>query len=254
MSSARKKLSPLSVIGELLLLGGVGVFGFLLWQPWYTTTVVSNRQASISAEISQQWQRKEVHNNLTTEGIPVAQPEGGAGVFGVMYVPAFGREWANQLASSANMNHILDNHNYGIAHYTTTALPGAPGNVVLAAHRTGGITTPFHDTDYLRAGDPIFIETAEGWYTYRFRDYEYVLPTEISVLNPFPHLENVEIKDSILTFTTCNPKYYGVDERLIAYSVLEGFTPRSAGPPAELLETHPNLAQQADSHFAAGGN
>lgn len=257
MSSVRKKLSPLTVIGELLLLAGLGVFGFILWQPWYTTTVVSDRQANLASAISAQWQEKADTTEKITEGIPVAKADG-TGAFGIIYVPAFGREWANQLVSSPNMNKILDNHNYGIAHYNVTRMPGAVGNVALAAHRTGGITTPFHDIDYLRVGDPVFIETADGWYTYRFRDYEYVLPNAVDVLNAFPHLENVEVKDSILTFTTCNPKYYGTDERMIAYSVLESFTPRSSGPPAELLKTHPNIVHTAAGNIAGakhmGGN
>lgn len=246
MNKARKKLNPFTVIGELLLLGGIGTFGFLLWQPWYTGTVVTQRQAALSAEISAQWHNTITDSGSTTEGVPVAR-SGSDGVFGVMYVPAFGRVWANTLATHTNMNYLLNNGKYGIAHYSTTTLPGQPGNIGLAAHRSGGITSPFHDTDFLRVGDPIFIETADGWYTYRFRDYEYVLPEAVDVLNPFPRVTDAKATDQILTFTTCNPKYYGADERMIAYSVFEGFTPRSAGAPAELRKANPNLAKSYEN-------
>ena len=33
-----------------------------------------------------------------------------------------------------------------------------------------------HEIDELQLGDAIYIETQDGWYTYRFRDLEYVTP------------------------------------------------------------------------------
>lgn len=68
-----------------------------------------------------------------------------------------------------------------------------------------------------------------------------MLPDEVDVLNPFPRLEGTPGTDQILTLTTCHPKLAGSDERAIAYSVYEGFQPRSAGPPQELVDLNPTM-------------
>ncbi|WP_166987906.1 class E sortase [Canibacter zhoujuaniae] len=258
MSRTRAKLSPFTVIGELLLLGGLGVFGFLLWQPWYTANVVAVAQSHVATNISAQWVNAEPRK---FEGeIPVPVPNSDTGVFGILYVPAFGDNWANQLVTNRPMNPVMDDSAFGIAHYQDTALPGQKGNVAFAAHRSGGHITPFRDVDFLRVGDPIFIETADGWFTYRFRSAEYVLPDGVGVLNPMPHIPDIYADQDILTFTTCNPKYWGADERMIAYSVFESFTPRADGPPAELAQVNSNVAESAKSHsnatthFAARGD
>lgn len=88
----------------------------------------------------------------------------------------------------------------------------------------------------LRVGDPLFIETADGWYTYRFRSIEYVMPVSGEVLSPFPWLDGVAGQDQILTLTTCHPKLSGNTERAISYAVLESFQPTSDGVPAEFTE------------------
>lgn len=235
----RARLSPLTVIGELLLLGGLGVLGYIVWQPWHTTVTVSAKQADLAAEDSARWAAAEPAP--TTEGMPVAQKAGENEVFAVLHAPEFGTGYANRIAEGTDWSAVLNDPDKGIGHYDTTQLPGEPGNFVVAAHRSGPITTPFREIMNLRVGDPLFVETADGWYTYRFRSIEYVLPDAVDVLLPFPRLEGVAGQDQILTLTTCNPKLAGSDERAIAYSVLEGFQPRSDGPPAELLKLNPEL-------------
>ena len=45
----------------------------------------------------------------------------------------------------------------------------------MAIHRTGWGSS-FADSPKLQAGDKIYLETADGFYTYIFRNNEYVLP------------------------------------------------------------------------------
>jgi sortase A len=128
---------------------------------------------------------------------------------------------------------ILNNGYYG--HYPDTQWPGQPGNFAVAVHRTNW-GSPFGDAPKLQLGDKIYVETADGYYTYAFRNYEFVLPTAIDVLLPVPGTNEAPGEQSILTITTCNP-LLGDAERMIVYSVLESWRPRSAGPPAEMAET-----------------
>ncbi|WP_245907284.1 class E sortase [Leucobacter massiliensis] len=235
----RARLSPLTVIGELLLLGGLGVLGYIVWQPWHTGLAVTSKQEALSAERSAQWDAQE--RPQQTDGVPVTAKPDPAEDFAVLHVPSFGTTYANVVAETTDWWTVLNLDEKGIGHYENTQLPGEPGNFVLAGHRSGPLINSFREVMNLRVGDPLFVETQDGWYTYRFRSIEYVLPTEVDVTNTFPRLEGSPGEDQILTLTTCHPKWAGSDERAIAYSVFEGFQPRSAGPPAELLKLNPTM-------------
>ena len=197
------------------------------------------KQSDLSAAVSQQWDAEA--KPMLTEGIPVPAKPAASEVFAVLRVPAFGTTYANQVAETTDWWTVLNLDDKGIGHYETTQMPGEPGNFAMAGHRSGPLINSFREIMNLRVGDPMFVETADGWYTYRFRSIEYVLPEETDVLNPFPRLEGEVGVDQIVTLTTCHPKLSGSDERAIAYGVFEGFQPRADGPPAELLELNPTM-------------
>jgi sortase A len=88
---------------------------------------------------------------------------------------------------------VLD---HGVGHVDSTALPGQPGNVVLAAHRD----TLFRPLRNIRKGDLVTVTTESGLRNYRVDSTEVVKPTDISVLNP--------TAKPTLTLITCYPFYY----------------------------------------------
>lgn len=238
----RARLSPLTVIGELLFLSGLIVVGYIVWQPWYTGTVVVAEQAKLSTATSAQL--KAAAPTGPYDGvIPVAAKVPENQDFGVMYIPAFGATFMNVVSEGTTRAGVLNLSEKGIGHYDKTQMPGEPGNFAVAAHRSGPRTTPFKEIMNLRLGDSIYVQTAEGWYTYSFRSIEYVLPEESDVLLPFPRLQGTPGVDQILTLTTCHPKDFGSDERAIAYAVLDDFQPTSAGPPDGLAQVNPEVAK-----------
>jgi sortase A len=86
----------------------------------------------------------------------------------------------------------------GAGHYPGTPLPGQPGNVAIAGHRTT-YGKPFANLDRLRVGSVIELDTPVGPYTYRVvRDPYPVARTDLSVVDWSP--------GSTLTLTTCHPK------------------------------------------------
>jgi sortase A len=85
-------------------------------------------------------------------------------------------------------------------------------------------------------GDKIYIQTADGYYTYDFRGLEYVRPTGIGVIDPVPQSPGVAPTDRIMTMTSCNPMFSS-SERIIGYAVFDSWQPASAGPPAEIAAT-----------------
>ncbi|MBO1901290.1 class E sortase [Leucobacter weissii] len=236
----RARLSPLTVVGELLIVGGLAVVGYLGWQYLHTEVFVTEKQAELSALDSERWAREAVDAKWDGE-VPVTDPVDPAEVFGVLYVPAFGEGYANRMAETTDWWTVLNLDEKGIGHYENSQMPGEPGNFAIAGHRSGPLINSFREVMNLRVGDPMFVETKDGWYTYRFRSIEYVLPTEVDVLNPFPRLEGDPAKDQIMTLTTCHPKEAGSDERAIAYAVFEDFQPQGEGPPEALTEADPDL-------------
>lgn len=81
----------------------------------------------------------------------------------------------------------------GPGHIEGTALPGEPGNVAIAGHRDSF----FRPLRGVRAGDDIYLDTAEGRFHYRVSSLDVVGPNAVGVLAPTP--------TATLTLITCHP-------------------------------------------------
>lgn len=255
----RAPLSPLTVVGELLFVGGLVVFGYFGWQQFQTEVVVTSKQQTLAAQDSARWAAAAAaaadEDPEPWDGeVPVTAAVQPAEVFAVLYVPSFGKNYANRVGETTDWWTVLNLDSKGVGHYEQTQMPGEPGNFALAGHRSGPLINSFREVMNLRVGEPMYVETQDGWYTYRFRSIEYVLPTEVDVLNPFPRLEGEPGTDRIMTLTTCHPKSAGSDERAIAYAVFEGYQPRSEGPPEALAAVNSDVEALSQNPSEAGNN
>lgn len=86
----------------------------------------------------------------------------------------------------------------GPGHYPKTPLPGLPGTVAIAGHRTT-YGAPFNDVDKFRPGDEIEIETPYAKITYEVERTRIVLPSATWVVR--------RVKYDRLVLTACHPKY-----------------------------------------------
>lgn len=232
----RRRATFFSVLGELLITAGVVALLFVAWQLWVGDWIIGSQKQAAATELTQQWEQDALTPApAPTEGsgdVPVIAEPGHGDVFGVMQIPRFGSDWKFEIASGISRPDILDQGEIG--HYPDTAMPGEEGNTVYAAHRwTSG--APFDPIDKLVVGDAIVIQTPDGWYTYRFRNLEYVQASQVEVLLPIPQAVDVAADGRYLTLTSCAPKL-NMLERIIAYAYFEDFTPRADGPPAALTE------------------
>ncbi|TFC64100.1 class E sortase [Cryobacterium sp. TMT2-4] len=245
---SRPRLSAVGIIGEVLITAGVLVLAFLGWQLWWNDMIMAGQQSKAAAEISQTWIDDERSSRDQAADTPQTTDPGesapadfgdpvvreappSAQSFAVLYVPRFGADYHRSIAEGIG-NNVLNSSRSGIGHYPDTQMPGEVGNFALAAHRSangGGM----HLINELQLGDAIYVQTADGYYTYRFRDLEYVAPTAVDVIAPVPHNPDVAPVDRFITLTSCNP-LLSTAERIIAYGVLEAWQPTSAGPPAEV--------------------
>jgi sortase A len=113
----------------------------------------------------------------------------------------------------------LDDLKRGPGHYPETPLPGQPGNVAIAGHRTT-YGAPFNRVNELEPGDEILVTTLQGAFRYEVSDQLIVSPDEVEVLDDFG--------DNRLTLTACHPKY-SARQRIIIVAALVG----NAAPASE---------------------
>lgn len=245
---ASRRSTVFGVLGEILITCGLIVLLFLGWQVWWNSLVLSGQQTSAAAEQSRKWIQELPATpaptaTTTPTGVsygppPVMQPVGAAEAFAVLYVPRFGADYKRVIKETVDIESVLNSYTAGIGHYPDTQMPGAVGNFAIAGHDTGW-GNALIDVAKLQIGDRIYIQTKDGFYTYRFRNFEYVQPNAVSVLLPVPRVANAAPQDRLITITTCNPPYHAA-ERLIAYGVFDSWQPLSVVPP----EIAANVAAQ----------
>ncbi len=240
----RRRATVTGVLGELLLTAGVVTLLFAGWQMWISPEQRLAESNAEGATLSAQWDADMLQGtgpwatpppaDAPAGEIPVPARPVGTEVFANMLIPRFGADYSVNIAGGTTRPETLDLGRIGL--YETSRIPGEIGNFSVAGHRTSlRSTAAFRYIDTLRLNDAIVVETAEGWYTYRFRSLEYVPPSRVEVLADIPQMPGVPANGSYITLTACSPLYM-IDERIIAYGVFEGFQPREAGPPASLTE------------------
>ena len=234
----RRRLSVVTVLGELLITFGVVVLMFIGWQVWLNNVISGVQQHTVADGLSQEWANDPVPTNTPTAtpttdpGAPVVMAAPVAGkAFANLIVPRLGTDFKRPISEGVGRD-VLDNSKKGLGHYVQTQLPGQVGNFALASHRTayGGA---FHDINQLVVGDGIYIETPDGWYKYIFRDLQFVHASAVAVIQPVPQVDGVKATQRLITLTTCNPLLSSA-ERMIAYGVFDSWYPRADGPPAEI--------------------
>ena len=237
----RRSLIAVQVAGELLITLGVIAVLFLAWQLWWTNVEADATQGAVVQQFVQQhpapvptglWATAPVEPEATPAGtVPVADAPGHGQAIGVLYAPRFGTNYSRPVIEGTSPD-IIDT--LGLGRYAGTAMPGALGNFALAGHRQthGAVLDNIHA---LVPGDKIYVQTADGFYTYVFRNHEIVLPDRTDVLLPVPAAPGAAPGQRLLTLTSCNPRF-GSEERIIAYSVFDSWRPLSAGPPAPIAK------------------
>jgi len=231
-------------LGELFITLGIILMLYVVWELWWTNIDSAQAQKQATQGLVQELgdvvipddsdepsEEQEKAEEKDYGPAPVTKIDPGE-TFGIMYFPRFGSHGSHHPVTNGVEDRVIDN--LGIGHYPSTQQPGELGNFAVAAHRqTHGQV--FWDIDKLQKGDKIYLQTAEGYYTYTWYATEVVAPSNGDVLLPTPHQWGVEPTKSILTMTTCHPKYT-TQQRMIAYSELTDWRPLDAGPPKEIRD------------------
>lgn len=223
-------------IGQTLVTAGLVVLLFVVYAVWVTDLLTAQRQGELSDELQQQWDDPTAGNTFSGQPIDVAVGE----PFAVVHIPRLGEEYSRVVLEGTGTEELAE----GPGHYVDTAMPGEQGNFSIAGHRVGR-GSPFLDLDRMRPGDPIVVETAEGWYVYRvlgdpatgdfatpvgIPGQQVVTPEQVDVISPTPDSPpEVPASGAYLTLTTCHPKY-SARQRLVIHAQLDGAQSRADAP------------------------
>ena len=234
-----------ALIGEVLLTAGVVVGLFLVWFVGINDVIQSQQQAGSASEVADEWNQPLVVEPESNEsGVestevmpslvepPITEPVAIGTGFALLYVPRFGENYVRSIGEGVDLPSVLNSPEFGVGRYTESSALGEIGNFALAGHRTT-YGASFAKIGELRIGDRLYVEVEQGWYSYVFRNLEYVWPTEVEVLQAFPKMSDAETSDRVLTLTSCHPRFSEA-ERIIAYAIYEGWFPRSGGPPSDI--------------------
>ncbi len=96
----------------------------------------------------------------------------------------------------------------GPGHYSDTPLPGKPGTVGIAGHRTTN-GAPFRTIDRLRKGDRIIVDLTSGRFVYQVEKTRIVAPTEVSVKRSVGY--------DRLILSACHP-LYSAAQRIVVFA------------------------------------
>lgn len=206
----RRRSLPRRIVrgtGWTLVTAGVLVLLFVVYELFITNFLTDRAQQSLRSDL--------IQGEIPSRPIP-------GKALGIIQIPKIGVDMAIVEGT------CVEDLKLGPGHYDGrcggprrgTPLPGDPGNVGIAGHRTT-YAKPFWSLDELLPGDPIYVWTLDGKFTYEVAWKRVVRPSDIFVLDP-PKRKGVEW----LTLTTCNPKFSAA-ERLIVRAVQVG-NPESA--------------------------
>jgi sortase A len=103
----------------------------------------------------------------------------------------------------------------GPGHYPSTTVPGLPGTVAIAGHRTTYLA-PFREVNKLKAGDPVVLDMPYARFTYSVQQVKIVSPEDVGVTRSVGY--------DRLVLTACHP-LYSAAQRIVVFARLKRTEP-----------------------------
>jgi sortase A len=228
--TALKALSTVLIVAGALLLIDAGIT--LLWQEPVSALYASLRQNALGDDLNRIETRRiarvevQALRRLQTEKRRLtflARAERGKAnpgdPLGRIQIPKIGANFV--IVQGTDASDLRD----GPGHYVNTPLPGEPGTVAIAGHRTTFLA-PFRDIDELKPTDPIHVQMPYADFTYSVQRTRIVDPSATWVMR--------KIGYDRLVLTACHP-LYSAARRIVVTARLVKATPR--GRATQLVAT-----------------
>ncbi|MBS7546818.1 class E sortase [Dietzia massiliensis] len=184
MSAQTGRLGATRIVGELLLTVGAVLLLFLFYEAFWSNLDSRRLQNEATAGLEQRWSSGPVSEAAADaagiadesagpatrapggEPVPLAAPPLGE-AFARIHLPTLGDDAVYAVVEGVRAEDLRT----GPGHYPGTQMPGEAGNAALAGHRNGSGAV-FERLDRLTSCEPIVIETATQWLTYRLLPVE----------------------------------------------------------------------------------
>jgi sortase A len=211
MRAIGRFIASVLVVTGVLLIADVVVT--LLWQEPVSALIAHREQSRLSGQLKTLDRLSSADERALAKvrsGRLVAlarreQARVGTGhALGRIRLPTLGRSYVIvQGTDSASLRK-------GPGHYPDTALPGEPGTVAIAGHRTTYLA-PFRTINDLHPGDPVVLQMPYGRFTYRVQESRVVLPTALWVTR--------DVGYPRLVLSACEP-LYSASHRIVVFAKL----------------------------------
>ena len=211
----RRGVNPLTVAGLVLLLGGLGCLGWVVYQLFATNVVAQHAYKQETGQLREQWRAP---SGSASSGATASRGQSVPGdAIAVLRIPRFGKSYEVPILQGTDLDTLAK----GVGHYDNTAAPGQIGNFAIAGHRiTHG--QPFSRLEEMNKGDAVVVETRTQIYTYRMdtspRDLT-VQETASWVLDAVPGQPSATPSRAVITLTTCQDLFHSPD-RSVAFGTL----------------------------------
>jgi sortase A len=213
-------------LGGALIAAGVVVVSFVLGRDSYRDAAYQSLQTNRANDY--QVPAPAVTPVVDKEFPPFHSVRREGQVFARIWLPRLGHDY-NRLVGQGTRWHPTLNE-IGVGHYSNSAFPGFPGNVALAGHR-GGFGGVFKNIHRFHAGDVIYVQTRETWFTYRYLQTKIVAKTDTNVISSVPReLHGAHKGGRYLTLTSCDPIFVNTN-RIVAWFEQVSSQPLSQGSP-----------------------
>lgn len=178
------------IVSGVLLIADAGVT--LAWQEPVSAVVAKRQQVKLGEALADPVVARRVIRRMPLKGDAI----------GKIQIPSIGVD--EYVVEGTDTDHLRK----GPGHYPETPLPGQPGTVAIAGHRTT-YGAPFRHLDELKRGQRIILDMPYGRFVYRVTKLKIVDDQDLSVL------DDVGYKQLILS--ACHP-LYSAAQRIIAFA------------------------------------
>jgi sortase A len=217
---------------------------FVVYEVYVTNYFADRAQAKVKSALTQQWKESTKDPLLALPGQSGPTLPEGKGI-AYLYIPRLGRDFGYAIVEGVTDADLEK----GPGHYEGTALPGQVGNFAIAGHRVGK-GEPFLNLDQLRAGDAVIVQTESKWFVYRVKGSDHgsidsvdsdgipgrqiVTPSDGAVLDPVPDQPGASPTESLMTMTTCHPKFTATKRMVIHAALSRTVAARGLTMPASI--------------------
>lgn len=229
----RSKLTIGGVLQEFFLLTAVVGGLFVVWWLWGADFIDGLQDNEESSQIAAEWSYSSTDKTwLGGTDLPITTPSGEEMEnFAVIYIPRYGMDYVRTIAEGTKTWNVLNKGWFG--HYVNTAGVGDIGNFAIAGHRSS-YGAPMLPVETLKVGDPIAVQSAQGWYIYRVTESYITKPTDVATIFPVPKGTGSETPTQRwMTLTTCHP-IHSAAERYIVHAIFDRFIPAGQMTPEEV--------------------